>query len=269
MSGQQRPKLLLLGGTSETAPLAEKLAAAGFSVLVSTATDAALNVGEHPAISRRCGRLDLERMSGLLKQEKMPALVDASHPYAREAQQTARQAAKVAGCRYLRYQRQETAESVSEWLYAEDHQQAAELACQPGQRVLLTTGSRHLAPYVAAAARTEVPLFARVLEHPETVAACDAAGLPERGRLYGRGPFSLEQNLELLRRYRITALVSKESGPAGGVAEKWQAAQQENCRFIVVRRPRLDDEHVFTDMDALVAGLRVQVAEIIESREQK
>ena len=38
-------KVLLLGGTSETAPLATALARAGHNVLVSTATDIALDVG--------------------------------------------------------------------------------------------------------------------------------------------------------------------------------------------------------------------------------
>ncbi|MBF0509675.1 MAG: precorrin-6A/cobalt-precorrin-6A reductase [Deltaproteobacteria bacterium] len=42
--------ILLIGGTSETASFAEALAAAGFDVLVSTATDVALEVGRHPRI---------------------------------------------------------------------------------------------------------------------------------------------------------------------------------------------------------------------------
>ena len=50
--------ILLIGGTSETAPLASGLAGVGYEVLVSTATDSRLNVGDHPRISRRAGRLD-------------------------------------------------------------------------------------------------------------------------------------------------------------------------------------------------------------------
>lgn len=40
--------ILLLGGTSDTAPIARGLAAVGLPVLVSTATDIDLDVGVHP-----------------------------------------------------------------------------------------------------------------------------------------------------------------------------------------------------------------------------
>ena len=43
--------ILLLGGTSETAPIAEGLANAGHFVLVSNCTDTPLNTGAHAAIS--------------------------------------------------------------------------------------------------------------------------------------------------------------------------------------------------------------------------
>ncbi len=40
--------ILLLGGISETSRIAESLVAAGYGVLVSTATDIPLQVGTHP-----------------------------------------------------------------------------------------------------------------------------------------------------------------------------------------------------------------------------
>jgi hypothetical protein len=57
--------ILLIGGTSETAPLAEALAVAGFKVLVSTATQVPLDVGKHPNIASRSGILDGEGMAQL------------------------------------------------------------------------------------------------------------------------------------------------------------------------------------------------------------
>ena len=74
--------ILLLGGTSETVAIASALADAGFNVLVSTATDVPLNVGDHPNISRRSGRLDPDQMAQLANQQGVIAIVDASHPYA-------------------------------------------------------------------------------------------------------------------------------------------------------------------------------------------
>ncbi|MBN2645951.1 MAG: precorrin-6A reductase [Desulfuromonadaceae bacterium] len=248
--------ILLLGGTSETAPLAVKLATAGYQVLVSTATDAALAVGDHPAIRRRCGRLDRDQLAALIDWERMAAVIDATHPYARDVHQAARDAAAHSQRPYLRYQRRALVEASGDVVTARDHDEAAQLACAAGRPVLLTTGSRHLAPYVAAAQHHDIAVCARMLNHPEAVAACEQAGLADTGRIFGRGPFSLEQNRALIRHYNIGVLVTKDSGRAGGVAEKLAAARLEQCRVIVVQRPDETSDNTFDDMDRLVTALQ-------------
>lgn len=256
---QQQPTVLLLGGTSETAPLALQLVDAGYQVIVSTATDAPLEVGGHPAIQRRCGRLNADGMAQLVTQQAVVAMVDATHPYATEVHQVARQVAQRCHCPYLRYQRQGLLEQYQGWVGAKDHQQAAKRACAEGKPILLTTGSRHLEPYVAEAARCQQPLFARVLNHPESLAACDKAKLAPTSRIVGRGPFSLEQNRELIRRHQIGVVVTKDSGNAGGVLEKLNASQCENCLLIVVERPQEDDSDRFDDMKNLIKALTLQL----------
>jgi precorrin-6A/cobalt-precorrin-6A reductase len=250
------PHILLLGGTSETAPLAVKLATAGYQVLVSTATDADLAVGDHPAIRRRCGRLDRDQLAALIDRERMVAVIDATHPYARDVHQAAREAAAHSQRPYLRYQRRALVEASGDVVTARDHDEAARLACADGRPVLLTTGSRHLAPYVVAAQHNGIELYARMLNHPEAVAACEQAGLADTGRIFGRGPFSLEQNRALIRQHHIGVLVTKDSGRAGGVAEKLEAARLEQCRVIVVQRPDETTENTFVDMNRLVTALQ-------------
>jgi precorrin-6A/cobalt-precorrin-6A reductase len=258
MRAHNQRTILLLGGTSETAPLATKLAFAGYQVLVSTATDEPLQIGEHPAIQRRCGRLNCEQMVTLVEEMRIFSLVDATHPYASEVQKTARLVAKQTRRSYLRYQRQSLPNKSSEWIVAKNHDEAAQIACRSGAPVLLTTGSRHLAPYVKEATRRHVRLFARVLAHPESIKACEAAGLNENRRIFGRGPFSVEQNRAIIREHQIGTIVSKDSGEAGGVDEKWHAAKREGCQFIVVQRPEETPEQCFAGMDELVTALRQQ-----------
>lgn len=253
-------RILLLGGTSETAPLAIKLVDAGYQVLVSTATDEPLQIGERPFIHRRSGRLNHEQMVALVEEQQIMSLVDATHPYASEVQQTARRVAKQTGRSYLRYHRRGVQSKHPDWLIANNHAEAARMACRIGTSVLLTTGSRHLAPYVEEAARRKVPLFARVLDHPESVCACEDAGLNERARIFGRGPFSIEQNRALIRQYEIGVIVTKDSGKAGGVEEKWRAAKREGCLFVVVQRPKETQEQCFESMDGLVTDLQQQSA---------
>ncbi|MFW5856328.1 MAG: precorrin-6A/cobalt-precorrin-6A reductase, partial [Planctomycetota bacterium] len=89
--------ILLLGGTSETAPLATRLADAGYGVLVSTATETPLETGRHPRIRRRCGRLDAEALAALAVEIDASALVDAAHPYAEALHRNATLAADATG----------------------------------------------------------------------------------------------------------------------------------------------------------------------------
>ncbi len=290
--------ILLIGGTSETASLAEGLAAAGYVVLVSTATDTPLAVGDHPRISRREGRLDEEGMVTLAKKKGIRAVVDAAHPYASAAHTTAQRAAKRLGIPYLAFRRPEslipdddrrtdavTADSVapapdkghpaspgenpataeaggreasgSPVRFAADHAEAAEMAFALGRPVLITTGSRNLTPYAEAARRTGVPLAVRVLDAPESLAACREAGIAEDRIIAGRGPFSVEDNLAAIQRFSIGVIVTKESGRAGGLDAKLTAAHQANCQVIVLSRPEIPRTGLTFDNPAdLIAALQ-------------
>ena len=82
--------------------------------------------------------------------------------------------------------------------------------------ILLTTGSKELRAYA------EIPrerLYVRVLPTHDSIAACEAAGIPQ------------------LEQYRISYLVTKEAGRNGGFEEKMQAAKRCGVNAIVIRRP--------------------------------
>jgi len=242
--------ILLLGGTSETASLAQAMLDEGWRVLVSTATDASLDLP--PGVRRRVGRLDGPGLAVLAVAEGARALVDAGHPFAEELHWSALQAAALAGLPLLRFERSSFQSETA--LIAQDHREAARLAFSLGGPVLLTTGSRHLMPYVAEARRTGLRLAARVLDHPESHGACEAVGLRHEERILGRGPFSLEQNREALRGIGARALVSKDSGEAGGLVAKAEAAHREGAALILVSRPV--SQGTYPDMPSLVEALR-------------
>jgi precorrin-6A/cobalt-precorrin-6A reductase len=63
----------------------------------------------------------------------------------------------------------------------------------------------------------------------------------------------VEENLAVLRRYKIGVMVTKDSGAAGGVPAKIEAARLHGCRVVVVQRPKGPDGQTFSDVSELVA----------------
>jgi precorrin-6A/cobalt-precorrin-6A reductase len=246
--------ILLLGGTSEAGTIAAALAAAGVRVLVSTATELASSVRESALVAVRAGVLDAAGLQALIVASRAQAVVDATHPYASEVTHNAQRAAARAGVPHLRYLRPPAVPAKSGVVSVGDHEEAARRAFLSGRPVLLTIGTRHLAPYLREARRTAVPVVARVLPAPDSLRACAEAGLPEAQIVPGQGPFSVAQTVEIIRRHGIGVLVTKDGGEAGGVPEKLEAARREGCEVVVVARPaeRIAAGRVFADSAALV-----------------
>jgi precorrin-6A/cobalt-precorrin-6A reductase len=266
--------ILLLGGTSETAAIAGALAGAGLRVLVSTATDEALDVGRGAAIERRSGRLDEQAMLELVRAGGIGAIVDATHPYAAGAHATAQAVARRAGIPCVAFVREggawgctggaerggdvgqcptypaaNAAQAGKPVLpmrvhLAPDHARAAAVAFSLGRAVLLTTGANNLLPYADEARRTSIRLVARVLPREESIRACREAGVGPGDTIAARGPFSVEQNILHIDEYGIGTLVTKDSGREGGVDAKLQAARRRGCAVVVVGRPPRPEGYV-------------------------
>jgi precorrin-6A/cobalt-precorrin-6A reductase len=246
--------ILLLGGTSDTAPLADLIAAAGFRVLVSTATDYPLDKGTHLSISHRAGPLDRDGFISLIRNEGIRAVVDATHPYAEAASIAAREAAGITNVPCLTFVRPAAIESGPGILVAETHNEAAQAAFASGRPVLLTIGANNLAPYAREATKTGITFAARILPRAESREAALKAGVPEECLITAKGPFSMEENAKLIRERGIRVIVTKDGGAASGVIEKLEAARQEGCRIIVVKRPRPPGVS-FSTYEALVEAL--------------
>ncbi|MGA2617077.1 MAG: precorrin-6A reductase [Thermoguttaceae bacterium] len=253
--------ILLLGGTSDAAPIAEQLARSGLRVLVSQATEVPLAASGHAQVECRQGPLDDSGLAELIRSRGIRTIVDATHPYAAVIRRRAQRVAGAIGVPYLSFLRLPALrpdEPGAE--FAPDHAAAAAMAFGYGRPVLLTSGTNHLAPYAAQARRTGIRLVARVLPGPRSLAACRAVGLPDDCILTGRGPFSIEDNRSHIRRHAIGAMVTKDSGRAGGTPEKLAAARLEQCRLIVLSRPPHGPGD-FSEIAPLVAAV-LRVSEV-------
>jgi precorrin-6A/cobalt-precorrin-6A reductase len=244
--------ILLLGGTSETSALAEGIAGAGFDVLVSTATDIELDVGCHVRISRRSGQLDESLMIELVESRGIKAIVDATHPYAAGASETALQVSRARNIPLFVFLRPASIERDGRIHFARDHEEAARIACSFGKSVLLTIGTRNLTPYAREGKRTGCRIVARVLPTAESETACREAGLDTGSIISEQGPFTLDENRGVIRRHGAGVIVTKDGGEAGGAPEKVEAARLEGAEVVVVERPSINYENCFGNIASLV-----------------
>ncbi len=141
-------------------------------------------LGELPGIEVHAGRLDDADMERELSGARI--VVDATHPFATLASDNIRAASLAVGARCLRLAR--PVEALPKGIVP-----VASIACaarflseNPG-RVLLTTGSKELAPYTRVADFAE-RFFVRVLPLPGAITSASTRGFRRRTSSACRGP---------------------------------------------------------------------------------
>lgn len=251
-SNDREQAVLLFGGTTEGRQLAEAFAERGRNVvccIVSQVGAEQLPKG-NPYIHVRVGALE-EQAIAQLAADGFAWVVDATHPYAVQVSANVRAAAGEAGVPYVRVVRPQmdtggstTAASVA---------QACTMVPAGAGNVLAVTGSKEIDAY-AAIDGFRKRVFARVLPDERSMEACRAAGLPDDHIITGQGPFSVEQNVRVLREHGIRWMITKESGDAGGFPQKLTAAQECGCEVIVVRRPQDEDGLQLDQVVELLCG---------------
>ncbi|HMA92414.1 MAG TPA: precorrin-6A reductase [Polyangiaceae bacterium] len=228
--------VIVAGGTTESRVAVDALLAHGYRVLFSLATEAPFALPEHSNLSSRRGPLNANGWTNLIRESGAAALVDAAHPYATALREMLLLIAARLNLPLVRFKRGEI-ELDPAAVRVPNHDEAARLACSLGSRILITVGSRHLDPYVTAARKAESKLFVRVLDAPESREKIRELGCEPDQVIFGRGPYTLEQNVELLGKIRAEVMVTKDSGAEGGTAEKVTAAKLVGCKVVVVTRP--------------------------------
>ena len=230
--------IFLFGGTSEGHILAEEAWKQwDCHVFVATKEGAEVLPKEISSGERmHIGRLDAEQMAEAMRLYHPSFVVDATHPYAVEVSANIKNACAAEGIRYIRVLR--VREEFAECPVAEDAKEAARILGErySKQPVLLTTGSKEL-PVFTKILGENPDIYVRILPGEANVEAALKAGVQREHILTGLGPFSEEENFQVLQKYHIKVLVTKESGSRGGFLEKLRAAERAGAEVIVIRRP--------------------------------
>ena len=218
-------RVLILGGTGEGRQLATALVDDGAEVLSSLAgrvADPLLPPGE----VRIGGFGGADGLAAELREHPVRAVVDATHPFAAGMTANAAEAARVTGTPLLRLQRPGWRPGPGDdWHWVDTLAAAAEAVAGYGS-VFLTTGGQSLAAFAGLSARCLV----RSVDPP-------SPPLPERTTVVlARGPFTVADEVELMRRHGVDVVVTKDSGGAM-TAAKLTAARELGAPVVLVRRP--------------------------------
>ncbi|MBW0018416.1 MAG: cobalt-precorrin-6A reductase [Mycobacterium sp.] len=219
-------RVLLLGGTAEARALAKRLHPQVdiISSLAGRVPDPTMPVGA----VRIGGFGGVDGLRRWLRDEHVGAVIDATHPFAATMTAHAAQVCRELQVSYLVLARPPW-ESGHAVVVASDTEAAQTVAEQSYSRVFLTTGRSG----VKAFADSDAWFLIRAVTTP------DGAALPRRHELLlSRGPYRYDDELALLRKHGIDALVTKNSG-GGMTRAKLDAAGALDIPVVMVARPPL------------------------------
>jgi precorrin-6A/cobalt-precorrin-6A reductase len=222
-------RVLILGGTGEGRRLATALDARGVDVLSSLAgrvADPLLPPGE----VRVGGFGGVAGLTTWLQEHPVAAVVDATHPFAAGMTANAAAACGITGVPLLRLQRPGwTPQPGDDWRWVDGLSGAAAAVAGFGS-VFLTTGRQGLGAFAGLTGRCLV----RSVDPP-------SPPLPARTTVVlARGPFTVEEELALMRGHAVDVVVTKDSG-GSMTAAKLTAARELGVPVVLVRRPAMPD----------------------------
>lgn len=249
--------LWLIGGTSDSAMLAQALhhAKIAYCVTVTTEAGRSLYTGLCPFGRIHVGSLAPDAMVAFVHRHRINAILDASHPFAALVSEGAMATAQQLGLDYLRFERPVLSEQAdqgrtiaassgltkadddNQWVFSTTLEQLLRSEHLHHQRVLFILGYRLLHHFQDW--QTQATLFARILPSPTALAATLDAGFDPRRIIALRPPVAPDLELALWRQWQISRVVAKASGQAGGEDVKRAIAQQLGVKLVLLQRPTL------------------------------
>jgi precorrin-6A/cobalt-precorrin-6A reductase len=240
-------RLLILGGTSEASALARRIAdepdvAAILSLAGTTAEPAPTPV------TRRIGGFGgTEGLAAFVAREHIDAVVDATHPFASRISANAVAASGATGTPLVVFTRPPwTREPDDRWIEIAAMDDAVTALGTQRRTVFLTQGRLQLAAFAQAPQHRYI---VRAIDRPAEVDA-----LPDHKLILARGPFSLADELALMKHEGVEMLVTKNSGGRATYA-KIEAARALEIEVVIVGRPPAPEAETHHDLDAVLAWI--------------
>jgi precorrin-6A/cobalt-precorrin-6A reductase len=223
------PRVLILGGTSEASELAAHLAARADLTVISSFAGRVRRPKLPAGIVRVGGFGGVHGLISYLVDENIEVVIDATHPFASKISGNAELACNTLGVPLIAVERPPwEPEEHDCWCAVPDVQTAASMVNHKCNRVFLSIGRQELGAFSNC---EDAWFLVRAIDEPNEK-------LPANSKLIlKRGPFHLNDELQLLRSESISLIVSKNSG-GRATYSKIQAARALQIPIVMIDRPQ-------------------------------
>jgi len=239
--------ILILGGTAEARALAQALAGRGeYEAVVSLAGRTAEPLPQAAPV-RSGGFGGAEGLASYLRDENIDVLIDATHPFAAAISANAVKAAESANVELVALRRPAWEKVAGDnWIEVESVEQAVKTLGETRKRAFLALGRNELQPFASAPQHFYLVRSVDPVDPPLAV--------PDAVYIAARGPFSEEEDRDLLRRHKIELIVAKNSGGEAAYS-KIAAARALGLPVVMLKRPALPDAASVTTVEEVLAWL--------------
>lgn len=229
---------IVIAGTSESRQVIAQEKKAGNQILACVATDLGAEMLEEYDIAIHVGRLDYDDFLAFFQDNPCEKIIDASHPFAKIVTENVKKAAQTLGIPYERYERGQLDYDYDQIISVADANEAIEVLNSMEGNIFLTTGVNTAGLYAKGVRDALERVYIRVLDNAASYEGCEKAGYGPDHVFGEMPPFSVEDNLRIIRQVDARVMVSKDSGKTGGVDVKVSACKEAGIPMILIRRPQ-------------------------------
>lgn len=244
----------LVLGTSEGKTILKELTKHTNDLFVSTATNYGGELLKEFNVKYLNDKpLPREELLNLAKELGLKLILDGTHPYAKEISENILYVCKELNIDYLRYERQGA-------LMDFDYDKIIRITSPKELKdiningpILNTLGGNTLSMVMGLELSNRI--IHRVLPAENIIKKMLDLNINIEDIITIKGPISYELNVALLKQYNCEAILTKDSGIAGGALEKGLAAKNENCKLIILEKPTVTYGKTIYDVDEVIEYL--------------
>ena len=259
-------KILLLGGTKDSTNIIKTIKnnIKNSYILTTTTTEygakLAIESGSDDTISKP---LLKDEISEIIRKNEFDFLIDATHPFATHITKTAVEISEETGIKFIRFERPEfNFEKVNckNIYHVSNFIEAGEMICKLGfnnKNILHLAGVNTIEDVLKNVNKNY--FYPRILNVKTSIEKCEKLKIPSNNIIFMNGVSSKTENISLIHKYNIKAMITKESGDTGGIYEKISAANETNTKIIIVDRPKIEnlsEKNITREIDEIIDKIK-------------